>query len=233
MSDKVNLQKDYSQLNEAIIKLNDEAGVGRSGTIPYVEGQSMSDHIAGVGQVASQVGGLTKNVISSAHHSGGKGFGSGEGHTVLHPADKLRQTTIPKNDPNAKAVIAAALKYLNDVETVMGDKEPAVVTAKSQVNLVKPTSAAGMSLFDLGTLIIQSIYPAAQAVAKAHSGTKKGGHAAHLRAPEQQAAPEQGAQPQGAPQGGGGAPEGTPAPAAPPAAPAPQQAAPAAPPQAV
>jgi hypothetical protein len=213
--------------------LFDEAGVKRAFTVPYIEGQSMSDHIDGVAKAAGQVGGLTKNIISSAHHSGGKGFGSGEGHTVGHPADKLRATTVPKNDENAKSAIAAAMKYLNDIETVMGDKEPTVVTAKSQVSLVKPTSASGMSLFDLGALLISALFPPTQAVAKAHSGTKQGGHASHLRAPEQQgaqAAQPQG-EPQGAPQGGGGAPEGTPAPSAPPAAPAPQQAAPAAPPQ--
>lgn len=229
MANTVSLQKEYSALNEALVKLFDEAGVRRSFTIPYIEGQEMGEHVAAVGQVASQSGGLTSNLIMSAHHSGGKGWGSGEGHTVGHPADKLRTTVIRRDDPNAKAAINACQKYLDDLEFLLGKKEPTVITANSQLNLVKKFDGAGMNLYDFGVMLIQITHPPTQAAARAHSGTKQGGHGPHLRAPEKASQPEQ-EQPQeaqGDPQAAGQAPEGqesVPAPQGAPqeAAPAPQ-----------
>lgn len=184
MAESVNLKQSYSTLNEKLIQLFDESGVKRSVTIPYIEGQSMADHIEAVGKAASQVGGLAANVAMSAHHSGGKGYGSGDGHTVLHSADKLRSTIIPKDDESAKAVIAAAQKHLSNLEFLLGKKDPSLQAAQGQLNLVKPTNAAGMNLFDLAMLAIGIMHKPTQAVARAHSGTKQGGHAAHLRAPE-------------------------------------------------
>ena len=232
MADSVNLQKDFGRLNEALIKQFDESGVPRSFTVPYIEGQPMADHITSVGQAASQVGGLTKNFIASAHHSGGKGFGSGDGHTVGHLSDKLRTTIIPKDDENAKTTIAAAQKYLNDIKKVMGDDSPEVTAAHSQLALVKKTEGAGMNLLDFGVMMIQLMHAPTQAVARAHDKTKPGGMHPRLRAPVKQSAqeaPEAGAQPQGEAQAGGEAPAAPTAPAAPAGAPVAPQAAPVAP----
>ena len=173
----------------------------------------MADHINSVGQAASQSGGLSGNLIMSAHHSGGKGYGSGEGHTVGHPAEKLRQTMIPKDDEHTKTAIAAAQKCINNFKFLLGDDDSTVQTAQNQLNLVKPTNAAGMSLFDFGVLLIQIMFKPTQAVARAHNGTKPGGHSAHLRGPVQEA-PQAGQETQETAQGGaqeaGTAPTGTP-----------------------
>ena len=233
MAEKISLQKSYSRLNEALIKLFDENGVRRSFTVPYIEGQQTEDHIQAVGAVAAQSGGLTQNLLLTAHHAAGKGWGSGEGHTVGHSADKLRSTVIPKGDENAKAAIATTQKYLNDIGSLLGEKNPVVQVANGQLALVKKGFGAGMSLFDFGVMLIQLVAPPTQAVAKAVSKAHPNGPAPHLRAPAQESSqnPQEGA---GAPQGeaspaGGGseaqaAPEAQGAPAtaaqAPPAAPA-------------
>ena len=228
MADTVHLKNDYSALNEALIKVFDESGVKRSFTVPYIQNQEMSDHINSVAAAAKQTGGLTTNLIMSAHHSSGKGWGSGEGHTVGHSTEKLRQTTIPQKDPHAKAAIAAAQTLVNDLKFLMGDDEPTVQEAQGHLNLVKPTSASGMSLFDFGAMLISMMQKPLQAAARKHSGTKPGGHSAQLRGPvEEQPAGGQESTPagQGEEQAGGEAPT---AQAAAPAA----QAAPAAPEQA-
>ena len=216
MADTVNLQKNFSVLNEKLIKLFDESGVKRSFTVPYINGQEMHEHITAVGQAATQVGGLTKNLITTAHRSGGKGWGNGDGHTVGHPADKLKSTIIPKDDERAKAAIAAAQKSLNDIEFLLGKDSAEVKTAKSQLAIVKKTDGAGMNLLDFGVMLIQLMYRPTQAVARAHDQTKPGGMHPKLRPPvdESQAAPQGGAQPQE------GAPEPSAAPPAPAAAPA-------------
>lgn len=183
MAETVNLQKSYAAVNTTLAKLFDESGVRRSFTIPYVEGHAMADHINAVSQVAAQQGGFTQNFITSGHHATGKGYGSADGETTGHPSEKLRQTTIPKDDPNAKAAIAAAQKIITQMRFLLGDDEQTVQTAQGQLNLVKPTDAAGMSLFDFGVLIINMLHKPIQAVARAHSGTKPGGHAVHLRGP--------------------------------------------------
>ena len=183
MADPVNLHKDYSRLNEALITLFDGSGVKRTATVPYIDQQEMSDHIAAVDAALKQSGGLTANVVSTAHHSKGKGWGSSEGHTVGHPSQKLRDTIIPKDDEKAKDAIDAAQKLLNDVKKLLGDKEPAVLTAQGLLDLVKPTSGQGMNLLDFGALLQHLVNKPILAVARAHSGTKEGGHAPHLRAP--------------------------------------------------
>lgn len=231
MPDTVNLKKSFSVLNERLGKQFDESGVRRSFTVPYIAGQPMADHIKSVGQAAAQVGGFTKNLMTTAHHSDGKGWGSADGHTIAHPADKLRATIIPKDDEYAKASIAAAQKHINNFKFLLGDKNPAVVTAQSQLDLVKKTSGAGMNLMDFGVLLTQIMVKPTQNVAQAHSGTKSGGHSPQLRAPLG-AAPAEGESqpaPSGAPQGGVDASEAPQtaqaAPSAPAAAPTPQQAA--------
>jgi len=225
MPETVNPKKSYSALNEKIAKLYDESGVRRSFTVPYVEGQPMADHVAAVGQAAQQNGGLTANLVTSAHHSDGKGWGSGDGHTVGHPAEKLRQTIIPKDDERAKAAIDAAQKHINGLKFLLGDDEPTVQTAQGQLNLVKPTSGAGMNLFDLGVLLINIMHTPTQAVARAHSGTKPGGHSPNRRAPVQEEA-QGGQETQETAQGGAEAPGEAPtaAQAAPGAPAAPEQA---------
>lgn len=228
----VNLKKSYSALNEHLTKQFDASGVRRSFTVPYIEGQPMADHINAVGQVATQSGGLTANMLTSAHHSEGKGWGSGDGHTVGHPSEKLRQTIIPKNNEAAKATIAAAQKHINNLKFLLGDKDPSIQTAQSQLDLVKRTDGAGMNLFDFGGMMTQMMVKPTQVVARAHSGTKEGGHSPHPRAPGG-AAPQEGQESQPAPQGGAQEAEQAPtATQAAPAAPAAPQAAPVAPGQA-
>jgi hypothetical protein len=234
MADTVHLKNDYSKLNEALIKLFDESGVKRSFTVPYINGQEMSEHINSVGTAAKQTGGLSKNLVMSAHHSSGKGWGSDEGHTVGHASEKLRQTMIPKDDANAKAAIAAAQKMVTNLKFLLGDDDPTVQTAQGHLNLVKPTQGAGMSLFDFGSLLIAALQKPIQAASRAHSGTKPGGHTAQPRGPIQ-AAPAEGQEAPGGAQTGGEASTGSQAapgaqeasqaaPGAPEAAPAPAQA---------
>ena len=202
MAETVNLKKSYSALNEKLAKLFDESGVRRSFTVPYIEGQEMKDHINAVGTAASQSGGLATNFITSAHHAAGKGHGSGDGHTLGHPSEKLRQTIIPKDDERAKATIEAAQKCVSNFKFLLGDDDPTVKEAQSQLDLVKPTFGAGMSLFDFGVLVINILHKPTQAAARAHNGTKEGGHQPSLRAPAQQ---ESQPEAQGEEQGDGGA----------------------------
>ena len=224
MAESVNLQKSYSRLNEKLIKLFDASGVRRSFTVPYVDGQDMNIHVESVGQAATQSGGLTNNLIMTAHHSGGKGWGSGEGHTVGHPADKLRNTVIPKDDEHAKAAIDAAQTHLNNVAKLIGDDDPAVKTAKSQLDLVKKTEGAGMTLLDFGVMLQQLTYAPNQAVARQHNDVKSAGPGhPKLQAPSTSAAQDgsDGAgEPQGEAQPAGSQPEAQAAPSAAPETPA-------------
>lgn len=210
----VNLKKSYALMNEKLAQQFDGSGVKRSFTVPYVQGQPAEDHIAAVGQIAAQSGGLVGNLLTSAHHSTGKGWGSGDGATVGHPSEKLRTTIIPKNDEHAKATIDAAQKHLTNIETLLGDKDPAVQTAQSQLNLVKKSDGAGMNLLDFGVLLTQIMYAPHQAVARAHSNAHPDGMAPHLRGPHGEApsdGQESQSQPQGDEQSAGGAPESQPA----------------------
>lgn len=207
----VNIQKSYSALNASLTRLFDESGVKRSFSVPYVDGQEMADHVSAVGQVAGNVGGLTNNLLTTSHHEGGKGWGSGDGHTVGHPAEDLRNTIIPKDDEHAKDAIAAAEKNLNNIESLLGEDDPTIKVAKGQLAMVKKTEGAGMNLLDFGIMLVQTQFAPMQSLARAHSGTKEGGHAPQLRAPGGSSAPPSGDQ--GAP--AGGAPEAQAAPAAP------------------
>lgn len=217
MAETVNVQKSLSALNEKLIKLFDESGVKRSFSVPYIDGQETHDHITAVAQAASQTGGFTKNLITTAHHSGGKGYGTGDGHTVAHPADKLRSTIIPKDDERAKAAIAAAQKHLNNLAFLLGDDDPTVKTANGQLALVKKTDGAGMNLLDFGVMLIQAMFRPTQTFAREHQGGKPGGHSPKMSGPVSAQSQET----QEAPQGGAQPPEGTqqaPAAAQPPAA---------------
>jgi hypothetical protein len=205
MADKVNLQKSYSALNESLAKTFDESGVDRSFTVPYIDGQGMDEHVAAVGNAAAQSGGLTNNLLTTMHHSEGKGWGSGDGHTVGHPSDALRSTILPDDDENAKATIKAAQKHLNNIASLLGDDDPAIKLANGQLDLVKKTDGAGMNLLDFGVMMTQIMYGPNQAIARAHQGTKPGGHSPSLSAPgdSSQSQPDQ---PQGQPADQSGAP---------------------------
>ena len=183
MAEKINLQKSFSKVNESLVHLFDESGVRRTFTVPYIEGQETADHIKSVAAAAQQAGGLGANLLMTAHHSDGKGYGSGDGHTVAHGAESLRNTIVPKDDENAKAVIAAAQAHLNNIGKLIGDDDPAVKTANNQLALVKKTDAAGMNLFDLGVFITQILHQPNQAIARAHDATKSGTVTGKLRAP--------------------------------------------------
>lgn len=226
MADTTNLQKSYSNLNERLATLFDESGVRRSFTVPYIEGQDMSDHIDAVGQAAQQSGGLTNNLLTTFHHASGKGWGTGDGSTVGHPGESLRNTIIPKDDDKAKAVIRAAQKHLDNIATFLGEDEPALKTAQGQLDLVKATDGAGMTMLDFGVMLTQIMYAPNQAIAKAHDQRKGGGMHPLPRPPRHGMATE----PQGSDVSGPepSISEGAPAPEAAPAA-APAAAAPAAP----
>jgi hypothetical protein len=224
MADSVNLSKSNSKLNESLIHQMDGAGVRRSFTVPYVDAP-MADHIAAVGAAAQQAGGITGNLILSAHHSDGKGFGHPEGHSTGHPVDKLRTTIITKDNEDAKATIAAAQTHLNNFAKLLGDDDPAVKTAQSQLNLVKQSDAAGMNLLDFGVMMTQIMHGPTQKVAQMHDQTKENGIHPMLRGPAG-AAPQntqpEATPPQGEEQAAGATSE---APAAPEAQGAPPEAA--------
>lgn len=177
-------------MNEKIVKVLDESGLKRSFTVPYVDGQGMDEHIQAVGQAAGTSGGLTNNLLMTAHHSGGKGWGSKDGHTVGYNADKLRSTIIPKDDENAKAAIEATQKHLNNLEKLLGKDNATVKTANGQLALVKKTEGAGMNLLDFSVLLTQVVFRPNQEVAREHQGTKSGGHHAKLMPPGRQDTPD-------------------------------------------
>jgi hypothetical protein len=196
MAAKVNLQKSFAKLNENLQKQLDTSGVKRNFTVPYIDGQPTADHIKAVGAAAAQTGGLTGNLLTTAHHSEGRGWGTGDGHTVGYPGDKLRTTLIPKGDEHAKDTIEAAQAHLNNFKKLLGDDNPSVTTAQGQLDLVKKTDGAGMNLLDFGVLLSQIMFAPTQEIARAHSGTKDGGHGPQLRAPGSQEDPEAQEQPQ-------------------------------------
>jgi hypothetical protein len=225
--------KSNSKLNAALAHQFDKSGVKRSFTVPYVDGQSMDEHVSAVGQAAGEAGGLTKNLITTAHHSGGKGYGSAEGHSIGHPSDKLRTTIIPKDDEHAKATIAAASEHLNNLAKLLGDEDPTILTAKGQLKLVQKTDGVGMNLLDFGVMMTQIMFKPTQKAAQMHDATKDGGIHPQMRGSQAQPPQEAQGEPQGAPSGGEAAEAQPAAPAAQgaPAAPAaPPAGAPAAPP---
>ncbi len=162
-------------MNESLTALFDKSGVRRSFTIPYVDGQPMADHIKSVGAAARQTGGLTKSLVTSSHSSEGKGWGSGDGETVGHPAHDLRKTTIMPKSPEAKAALEAAQRFLNGVAKLLGKDDPSVKTAQSQLDLVKKNDASGMTLLDLGQVLIQITHNPLQTVVRAHNNKKLNG----------------------------------------------------------
>jgi|SRR5579872_5144667 len=180
LAGSVNLHRAFSKLNEALMKLADESGVVRTATIPHISGQSMAEHLEIVGQTLAQAGGLTANVLTATHSV----HGPDGGVTVAHPAEKLRQTIVTKDNKNAKAAIDACKSFISKAEFLLGETRETKI-AKSQLSLVGKSDGAGMTVADLMLSLINIPVPVIQAVARAHSGTKDGGHAPHLRAPRQ------------------------------------------------
>jgi hypothetical protein len=181
----VNLHKAYALLNERIAEVFDASGIKRSFTVPYVDGQSTDEHVQAVGQAASQSGGLTGNLLTTAHHSKGKGWGTGDGHTVGHPVDKLRVAHIAKDFPPAIAALSAARSLLDKIGSLVGNEDKAVKTAKNQLQFISKTNGSDMTVLDFGVALQQIVAPPIQSVARAHSGAKSGGHAPQLRGPRE------------------------------------------------
>jgi hypothetical protein len=167
----INLRASYNRVNEDLSKLFDERGIKRTFSVPFTAGQ-MSDHIKAVGKVADDHGGLAASFVTSAHHAGGRGYGSTDGSTQGHSVDKLRATHIPKDDEMAIRVIADARTLLNQIAELLGKDEPTVVTARSQLNLAASSNGQGMTLYDFAVLIIQLLHPPVQAVARRHALVK-------------------------------------------------------------
>ena len=175
-----NLHRAFSKLNESLVKLADECAVKRSATIPHQDGQPMDQHIADVARVLNTTGGLTANLILATHSK----FGPDGGATVAYPAEKLRQTIIPKDDANAKAAIAACRNFISKVEGLIGET-PETKLAKSQLALVGKQDGSGMSLADLLVALINIPAASIRAVARAHSEVKHDGRVhAKLTAPK-------------------------------------------------
>jgi hypothetical protein len=175
----VNLAKSFSKINTALIALADQY-VRRSFAIPHSEGETPAQHFQSVGQVATQQGGLTKNLVLAEHSL----HGTNGGVTVGYSADKLREVIIPKNDENAKAAIDATKSFVSKARKLLGNV-PTVQTAQSQIELVGQHNGEGMTISDLVIGLINIPHPLIQNVARLHSGTKTGGHHPLLRAPKQ------------------------------------------------
>src|ERR1700693_5692531 len=151
----VRLHSGFSRINEHLTDLFDSSGVRRSFTLPYVHDQDTADHIQAIG-VAAKANGepLAKTFITTAHHSGGRGYGSGDGATVGHATDALRKTLVTKNNSHALDAISATRSFLNDIKSLLPD-DPSTKQSLEQLKLVTKTGGEGMTLFDLGTFLIQ------------------------------------------------------------------------------
>jgi hypothetical protein len=195
MKKGLNLRASYNKVNEDLSKLFDERGVPRNWTVPFTEGHDASAHIKAVGATADDHSGLAASFVTSAHHPGGRGYRSADGSTQGHSVDKLRQVHIPKDDEMAIRVIADARTLLNQIAELLGKDEPAVVTARSQLNLAARSNGQGMTLYDFAVLIIQLLHPPVQAVAQRHALVKAHhtGNSKHLT---QRTAPRHGMPPE-------------------------------------
>jgi hypothetical protein len=173
----VNLHKSYSGVNSALAKAFDVNGVKRSFAVPYVDGQATEEHVQAVGSAAAQSGGLAKNIVTSAHTEGGKGYGFGDGETVGHPTHDLMDTIVRKDDKDVKAALDATQTHLNNLKKLLGKNAPTVQTAQTQLNLIKERDGAGMTMYDLGVGLLNLITPPMQALSRAHSAANHGGPA--------------------------------------------------------
>lgn len=176
----VNLQKAFSKINTALIRLADNSGVRRSISLPHVDGETPAQHFAAVGQAAAAVGGLTQNLVLAEHSKHGGADGA---VTVGYPAEKLKAVLIPKDDPDAKAAIDATRSFVSKAAKLLGRDNSTVKTAQSQIDLIGAHGAEGVTIHDLIVGLINIPAPLINLVARRHSGTKSGGHHPRLRAP--------------------------------------------------
>jgi hypothetical protein len=175
----VNLLKLYSRLNAAICDLFDSLGVKRSLTLPHLVGQSLADHINDVG-TAMRKGGhsITSSLITATHtRHDPKG-----GATVAHPAEKLRQTIIPKKFQPAIDAVAACRTLINRATALVPD-EPAAKQAKSQIAIIGQNELSGMTAFDAGAALVAIVHPLFQALARRAQFVKHGEHHPTLTGP--------------------------------------------------
>jgi hypothetical protein len=177
--ESINLHRAFSRLNESLTKLADESGVPRSLSMPHIDGQDMGDHIAAVGAALQDRGGITNNLLSVSHSK----YDKSGGITVAHPAEKLRETKIPKAFAPAKSAIAAARSVLTEAEKLIGSDDRSIQIAKSQLDLIGKHGGEGMSVLDAMIALQNVVAAPLQSVARAHSGTKDGGHHAQRRPP--------------------------------------------------
>ena len=175
MADTVNLHKSYSGVNSALAKAFDGNGVKRSFTVPYVDGQATAEHVQAIGAAAAQSGGLAKNLVTSAHKDGGKGYGYGEGETAGHPTHDLMNTVISDKDEDAKKALDATQTHLNNLKKILGKNAPTIKTAQNQLDLIGKRDGAGMTLYDFAVGLLNLITPPMQAVARAHHAVNHGG----------------------------------------------------------
>lgn len=169
---RIDLHSAFAAVNESLANLYDALGVRRAFTLPFVQGHDMSQHIQAVQQISQQHGGITENLLSTYHHAGKGGWNSAAGETVGHPVENLQTTLIPKDFPEAIKVIAATRTLITKAATLIGDKDPAIVQARSQLGLLNRSNAAQMNLFDFGSMIQFIAQPVLQSVAKAHHAVK-------------------------------------------------------------
>ena len=73
---------------------------------------------------------------------------------------------------------------MNKISALVGDSDTSVKLAKSQLALIGQHNGSGMSVADLMIALINLVGPPINSVARAHSGTKEGGHSPQLRAPK-------------------------------------------------
>lgn len=142
----------FSKLQESLIKLLDGLGISRVFTLPYIHGAPMADHIKAVGKMMTQSGGMGANLMFSAHHSGGRGYGSGDGHTVAYTAQKLHETFIPAKNEDAKAALSAAKNLISQIKKLIGET-PAVQTAESQLDILGKYDGRGLTALDFGVAL--------------------------------------------------------------------------------
>jgi hypothetical protein len=187
------IHRAFSALNEKIIAMLDANGCKRAFTVPYADAP-MAKHIADVGTVAAQSGGLGNNILVTAHHSNGRGFGSSDGHTVGYNADALRSTILPdggESAESAKVAIDACKSLISKISKLIGEYIPEVKTAKSQLALVGRANGRGMNLADLAIVLLQVPGPPLQALARQYAETHDGGATGQLRGPHERKTPKQ------------------------------------------
>lgn len=184
----VKVQKEFSNIGHALTDLADNLGIKRSFTVPYVE-QDMHEHIEAVGAAAAEAGGLTRNLLFTFHTKGKRGWGTPDGATVGFNATKLREAIIPADFEQAKIALADTKTLVNEYAKLLGNDDPVVKTAQSQLNVIGKHNGQGMTALDFSLALLSLPGPLLQAVARAAAHKRHGEHRIALSSPiqEQQA----------------------------------------------